>query len=101
MENHNIHIGEQDGLVIIKFDAMRDYLVLNPEESRRLAEHLARHSYKAKFGIEPAKHGSHIVRETRDRLVTRATHIIRSLTEQKRLPGKIAVEVIDAILSEL
>jgi len=42
-----------------------------------------------------------ITREQRDALVTRAFHVHRSMTEQKRPPMLIAKHVVDSILSAI
>ena len=42
-----------------------------------------------------------ISREKRDALVTRAVHVHRSMTEQKRAPKDIARHVVDSILSAI
>ncbi len=41
-----------------------------------------------------------ITDEQRMALILQATNIIRSMTDQKRTPGQIAVEVVDKVLQE-
>lgn len=42
-----------------------------------------------------------VSREQREALVTRAIHVYRSMTEQKRHPGDVAKHVVDSILAAL
>lgn len=42
-----------------------------------------------------------ISQEKRDALITRATHVFRSMTEQRKAPAYVAQHVVDSILSAI
>lgn len=97
----SIEVSDHEGKVVLKFSKPTLHLVMEPENARLIGEGIARAAYTAKTGINPKSAKSVISAELRMRLVTRATHIIRNLTDKKVLPGRIAAEVVDSILSEV
>lgn len=99
--SEELAIGEHNGDVVISVPKGVDWIKLDPETARRVGETLCREAYKVRYGV-PADGSRSLVSEAlRMRLVTRATHIIRSLQDHKKLPGVIASEVVDTILAEI
>lgn len=94
-------VGQLNGKVVLTFPQPIRWLAIAPENAGPLGEQLARLSYHIKTGRDPNQAQSIITAEIRNRLVTRITHVIRSMDERKRLPGHIASEVVDIILSEV
>lgn len=62
---------------------------------------MARAAYSARYGIKADESKSIISDQKRMMLVTRVTHVIRSLQDKGKLPGVIASHVVDTILSEV
>jgi hypothetical protein len=97
----NMQIKERDGVIVICFDRPLESIDLDPETARQVAETIARVAYSCRYGIEPQKNTSVIAQEKRMLLVTRISHIIRSMQEKNKLPGVIASHVVDKILQEI
>ncbi len=93
-------IGNRDGQVVMTFPTAVEWAAFDPETARQIGEALAREAYAVRYGRSPVSK-SVISDEIRTRLLNRATIIIRSLQEKGRMPGFIAMEVVDAILSEV
>lgn len=93
-------IGNRDGQVIMTFPEAVEWAAFDPETARQIGEAMAREAYAVRYGRQPESK-SVISDEVRQRLMNRATIIIRSLQEKSRAPGFIAMEVVDAILSEV
>ena len=93
-------IGNRDGQVILQFPQAVEWAAFDPETARQIGEAMAREAYTVRFGKSPDSK-SIIADEVRTKLLNRATLIIRSLQEKNKLPGLIAMEVVDAILSEI
>jgi len=93
-------IGERDGNVVISFPHAVSYASFDPETARQVGEAIAKESYKARYGIE--HNGKSVIGEdVRNRLITRATHIIKNLDGRGNKPGVIAIQVVDTILAEI
>lgn len=97
----NMQIMDRGGTVVIAFDRPVESIDLDPETARQAAETIARAAYTCRYGIEPQKNTSVIAQEKRMLLVTRVSHIIRSMQEKNKLPGVIASHVVDQILQEI
>jgi len=93
-------VGEREGNIIVQFDKPVDHLAMDEETARAFGEKLCKQAYTTKYGSAPDSR-SLVSQIMRDKLVTRAAHLIRNLTDRKVLPAKIAVEVVDIILSEV
>ena len=93
-------IGNRDGQVIITFPKAVEWAAFDPETARQIGEAMAKEAYSVRYGRKPQAK-SVIAEEVRTRLLNRATLIIRSLQEKGKKPGFIAMEVVDAILSEV
>lgn len=96
-----IAVGDEGGQVILRFPGSVEWCALDPETARQVGEAIARAAYKAHTGREPEKGRSIISEQVRTRMITRCTHVIRSLQDKGRLPGFIAAEVVDTVLSEV
>ena len=93
-------IGNRDGQVVMSFPSPVEWAAFDPETARQIGEAMAREAYSVKYGRNPLSK-SVITDEIRQRIMNKATIIIRSLQEKGRAPGFIAMEVVDAILSEV
>ena len=100
-EPTKVSIGDDSGKVVLKFSRPTENLVMDPENARQIAEGIAKAAYTASTGINPNQKSSIISEQIRMRLITRTTHIIRNLQDKKTLPGRIAAEVVDTILSDV
>jgi len=96
-----VAIGERDGKVIMTFSSPVQWLPLDPENARQIAEQIARSAYKARFGRDPNENRSYITDTIRQGLHARATMIIRSMTTQGKRSNHIASQVVDEILKEI
>lgn len=98
-----------DGKVVLHLSQSRDYFVLTAAQASAMAEHLARNAYEAHYGKTAPDRGSELARqiqakavdEVRPRLITRAAHIIRSLTDGGKSFEYIAEHAVDAVLKEV
>lgn len=93
-------IGNRDGQVVMTFPQPVEWAAFDPETARQIGEAMAKEAYTVRYGRKP-EGKSIIADEIRQRLLNRATLIIRSLQEKGKLPGHIAKEVVDTILSEI
>lgn len=95
-----VAVGERDGQVILSFPKPIQWAAFDPETAAQIGEAIAKEAYQCRYG---RKHESKSVigEQVRMRLITRATHVIRSLQDKGKLPGVIASEVVDTILSEV
>lgn len=96
-----VAVGDRGGQVVLSFPRPVQWAALDPETAAQVGEAMARSAYKCRYGLEPNTNASMIGSEVRTRLITRATHIIRSLQNKGKLPGVVAAEVVDTILSEV
>jgi hypothetical protein len=99
--NTRLSVSDHDGNVVLETTAECNRIVIDPETARQLAESIARAAYYCHYGIVPNDKKSILSEQKRTMLITRASHIIRDLTDKRWPPGKIAVEVVDTILSEV
>lgn len=96
-----VAIGERNGQVVLQFPESVQWAAFDPETARQIGEAIARAAYEVRFGRKPADGKSVISEQVRMRLITRATHVIRSLQDKGKLPGFVASQVVDVILSEV
>lgn len=93
-------IGERDGNVILEFPEAVQWAAFDPETARQIGEAIAKEAYHIHTGMK-AEGKSILSDQVRNRLVTRATHIIRDLRLKGKSHGYIAMCVVDAILAEV
>lgn len=104
-----VAVGDRDGRVIWQFQRSVSWVALDPQNAFHIAEATARSAHKARFGTEPPSDGSYIVQQVRsrvtedlrNRMVQRAILMMASMERQHRNPKYIAMQVVDAILSEV
>ncbi len=97
----SVAVGEENGRVVLRFPKPIDFAAFDPENARQVGEAMAKAAYHLHTGKKAPDGRSALSAELKMRLVTRATHIIRNLTDKKVLPGRISQEVVDSILSEI
>ena len=97
--NTEIAVGEQDGKVVLTFSRPVRWLELDANAARRIGEQLARSSYGATYGGDPA--GSAITAAKRQVLINRWILVDRSMREQGKNPLFIAETLVDLFLSEV
>ena len=100
MSETTVSIGDSNGKVVLTFSQPTTNIVMEPENARQIGEGMARAAYTAKYGLKP-QGKSVISDQKRMLLITRVTHVIRSLQDKGKLPGMIASQVVDTILSEV
>ena len=101
MNETSLEVSEDGKDVIWKFSKPTEHLALDPENARQIAEATAKAAYTCKYGLPADSNKSLISEQVRMRLITRCTHVIRSLSEKQKLPGFIASEIVDVILREV
>ena len=94
-------IGNRDGMVVQEFPHPVTWAAFDPETARQIGEAMAKEAYYLHTGLKPEAGKSIISEQKRSLLVTRITHIIRSMNAQEKLPGYIAAQVVDTILAEV
>jgi len=97
-----VAVGERDGQVILTFSKSVQWLPLDPENARQIAEQMAKSAYTARYGREPTGAPKSIVTEQlRQHMRARTKIIIRTLIGEGRAPEFIAEHVVDSILREI
>ena len=94
-------IGERNGQVVLQFPEAVQWAAFDPETARQIGEAMARQAYELHTGLKADPGRSIISEDKRTRMITRATHVIRSLQDSGKLPGYIAAQVVDTILAEV
>ena len=100
-ENVEIAIGQKAGKVVLRFFRPIPEVHFDPVNAVEIARQMIDIAVAcgAKVTIEVPKRK--ITKAQRDKLVTRATHVFRSLSEKGRAPAYIAKHVVDTILSDV
>lgn len=96
-----IAIGVDEGRVVMKFPEPKQWIALDPENCRLIAEAMSRAAEECATGRPAGVPGSPISDMTRLKLITRVTHIVRSMKDQHKAPQFIAAAIVDVILSEV
>lgn len=92
-------IGQEGNRVVMKFHQPVDWIAWNPDVALQIGMTMAKIAYRIEYGIEQP--GAKIISEqTRQKLVTRCAHIIRSMSEKNHKHGVIAMACVDAVLQE-
>ena len=102
-------VNDQEGQVVIGFDRPVRNWVLDPGNAVQIAEAMAKAAWVAHHGKAPPngvdvllqRERHQVTEQLRQRLVNRATHVMRSLVEQKFTPGQAATQLVDLFLQEL
>lgn len=107
----HVAIGVVDGKVVMKWHEPTAEIVFDPQNGYGVGMNLARAALEAHNGKPTGKELEFIAGELaevkkkvsgteRMAMVLKATHMVRSMQDQKRTPGQIAVEVVDSVLQE-
>lgn len=98
---HTCAVGDRDGLVVISFPEPVRFAAFDPETARQIGEQIAKRAYKIHTGRDADANKSVLADQVRGKLITRATHIARSLQKQGKPPAMIAMNIVDAVLQEV
>ena len=101
MSSTEIAIGVDEGRVVMKFPEPKQWIAMDSENCRLIAEAMARAAYECRYGVPAAQGGSNLSEGIRVKLITRVTHVMRSMKEQHKAPQFIAAAIVDVILSEV
>lgn len=104
-----IAIGDEGGRVFLRFKEPIAWVALDPQNAFDIGEAIARAAHKARFGGEAPADSSYLAQQVRarltdqlrDRLIISISTMLRSLQEQGKSPGQMALHVVDTILSEV
>lgn len=101
---HTIAIGDRNGQVVLRFERPVEWVSLDAETARNVAEQIARSSYKAKFGDTPTTERRSAIS---DQKVATLRIRLRNILKGE-LPGadeaKYAITanaMLDAVLTEI
>jgi hypothetical protein len=104
----NIAIGDENGRVFLRFQKPMAWIALDPQNAFDIGEAIARAAHKARFGETPTDSAylaqqvkARLTDQLRDRLIINISTMLRSLQEQGKSPGQMALHVVDTILSEV
>lgn len=106
-----VAIGVVDGKVVAQWREPCSEITFDPQNAYSVGMHLARAGMEAHNGKPTGKELEFIAGELaqvkikvtpeqRMAMILNATHMVRSMQDQKRTPGQIAVEVVDKVLQE-
>lgn len=93
----------QKRLVITRFPEPRQWVGYDPANAVQVAEAMAKEAYYLQTGQVVGANGapSPMVEQLRQRLVTRVSLMIASMTREGRNSDVQAVQVVDAILKQI
>lgn len=101
---HTMIVGDEKGNVILRFPKPVEWVALDPETARQVAESIARTAYKARFGDTPTtEKKSQITEQLRTKLKNRVTLMLRTFSNKAPVPPleAQAVEIVDQLLNEV
>lgn len=87
--------------VVVRFMEPRLWIGLDPNNAVQIAKTLIDAAVQAGTTVALQLPRRQITKETRDRLVVRATNVFRNLQERGKPPAFIAREVVDSVLSAI
>lgn len=97
---HTIAIGEANGEVVLRFERPVDWVSLDSETARNVAEQIARSAYKARFGDTPTtQRKSAITDALSARMRLRVQKMLQSMEGQDLKIQSNAI--VDMILTEI
>lgn len=100
--SQKVLLSDHKGHVVLHFDEPVEWVALQPEVARNLAEAMSRSAYKANFGDTPTPvRKSNLAEQARVKLVNRVTLIVRSMRATGDEDKVIATSVVDACMNEL
>lgn len=101
------------GRVVLKFPQPMEFVAMNADKARFIAEAMGRAAYEAHYGKAPPDDMRSLLAqdirdkltdELRDRLISRFAIVMPSMMEQLRgnkTPGRIAMELVDMFMVEV
>jgi len=99
-----IAVGRNGNKVVLRFPKLVEWVVLDAENARQVAEAIARCAYAAHYGVEPQAGRSTIADEKVVALVRRVSIMLNSFMNKGMKPGATAREaqaLVDTILAEV
>jgi len=94
-------IQPEGGKIVMRFREPRHWVVFEPSNAVEIGKHLIDCAVACGANVTIQVPRREISREKRDRLVTRAILVLRSMTEKGRQPAHIARNLVDTILSAI
>lgn len=94
-------IGQSHGKVVQRFQRPMTYVLYEPANAVGVAKTMIDTAVALGANVAIQVPRRNITREQREKLVTRATHVFRSMQEQGKTPAWIARNVVDTILSAI
>ena len=94
-------IGVVKGRVEIHYPQPRSRVVFDADNARQFGEMMAKAAYEARYGVKPTEGSSRLAEGLRVRMVTRGTHMIRSMLKDGKSDQEIVTALVDVIMSEL
>lgn len=94
-------ISQANGRVVQRFQRPMAYVTYEPQNAVGVAKAMIDTAVALGAQVTVQVPKRKITREDRARLVTRATHVFRSMQEQGKAPAVIARNVVDTILSAI
>lgn len=94
-------INAEGGKVIVRFREPRLWVAMDPANAVGIGKHLIDCAVDCGANVEIKVPRRKISQEKRDALITRATHVFRSMSERGRPPAAIARHVVDSIMSAI
>lgn len=91
----------EKGQVVVRFPEPRLWFAMDPQNALVIGEAIAKAAYEARFGKKPGEGSSVLSERTRQRIVTRAGAMLRSLLADRKPVDYIAASVTDAVLKEV
>lgn len=106
----DVAVGVVEGKVVIKWHEPVTEITFDANNAYTVGEAMARAAHEAHFGAK-ANVGAdrsfiaeqikmRVTDELRQKMILKAATIVRSMQDQKRTPGQIAVHVVDSVLQE-
>lgn len=90
-----------EGKVIVRYREPRLFVAFDPSNAVDVGKKLIDCAVECGAEVQIQVPRREISKGKRDALITRATHVLRSMTEQRRSPAHIARHVVDSILSAI
>ena len=98
-----VAIGINGGKVVLRFPKALEWVALDPENARQIAEAIARCAYEAHYGRPAQTAKSQLSNQKHVALIRRVTLMLGSFQRESSLPSnnKMATAIVDSILSEV
>ncbi len=105
----DIAIGIHMDKVVIHWREPTTFITFDAQNAFDFGEQMARCAHKARFGEDAPSDGSYLAQQVRsritedlrNRMITRAVLMMRSMVGQEKSPEYIAAQVVDTIFAEV